>query len=62
MSRTIRRATSVVAVSVALGWVAPASAQTAASVSQELAQMRAQMEAMARRIDELEGQLVQARS
>lgn len=62
MSRTIRRAASVVAVSVALGWVAPASAQTAASVSQELAQMRAQMEAMARRIDELEGQLVQARS
>lgn len=62
MSRTIRKAASVVAVSVALGWVAPASAQTVASVAQELAQMRAQMDRMAQRIDELEGQLAQARS
>lgn len=62
MSNRIREAASVVAVSLALAWVTPAQAQGAASVAEELGQMRAQMERMALRIDQLEGQLAQAQA
>ena len=53
---------SALAMAVTLGWALPASAQSADStaVQQQLAEMRAQMEAMADRIESLEGQLVAA--
>ncbi|MGD9470593.1 MAG: hypothetical protein AB7G24_00680 [Novosphingobium sp.] len=52
---------STVAMAVTLGWALPASAQTAdsAAVQQQLAEMRAQMEAMAARINTLQSQLDQ---
>lgn len=55
---------STIAMAVAVGWVLPAQAQRAdsAAIQQELAAMRAQMSAMASRIDTLEGQLVDARA
>ena len=53
---------STVAMAVTLGWALPASAQTAdsAAVQQQLAEMRAQMEAMAARINTLQSQLATA--
>ncbi|MCB2045243.1 MAG: hypothetical protein H6915_04030 [Novosphingobium sp.] len=53
---------STVAMAVTLGWALPASAQTAdsAAVQQQLAEMRAQMQAMAAKINTLEGQLASA--
>lgn len=50
---------SVPALAIALGWALPAQAQSAdaAAVQQELAEMRAQMQRMAERIDTLEAQL-----
>lgn len=55
---------SVPALAVALGWALPAQAQSAdaAAVQQELAQMRAQMQRMAERIDTLESQLNAAKA
>lgn len=53
---------SVLAVAAAAGWTAPAHAQGAAAVQRELAAMRAQMEAMAQRIDTLETQLADAQA
>lgn len=54
---------SAMALVVALGWVSPALAQSADSVTQaDLAAMRAQMEAMAQRITSLEAQLAAAKS
>ncbi|GAA4642674.1 porin [Pontixanthobacter gangjinensis] len=52
---------SALAMALACGWATPAMAQTAdgASVAEELAAMRAQMEAMAQRIAELEGELAE---
>ncbi len=54
--------TSGLALVIATGWALPASAQTAdaSAVQQQLADMRAQMSAMAQRIDSLEGQLAVA--
>ena len=46
---------------VAAVWAAPASAEDTAAVERELAEMRAQMAAMASRIDTLEAQLVAAK-
>lgn len=60
--RGFRGAVSLIALGVALGGVMPAHAQDSAVIAQELAQMRAEMERMARRIDDLEGQLAQARA
>lgn len=56
------RQVSAVAIAAALGWAIPAQAQTAdqAAIQQELAQMRAEMQRMAQRIDTLEGQLATA--
>ncbi len=55
---------SALALVVSTGWALPAHASAAsdAAISQELAAMRAQMQAMAVRIDALEGQLVDARA
>lgn len=55
---------SALAVAIAAGWALPAQAQDAgsAAIQQELAAMRAQMQAMAQRIDTLEGQLAEARA
>lgn len=68
MIRTAR--SSVLALAVAAGWSLPAHAQTqaqtqaqsadSAAIQQELAAMRAQMTAMAQRIDTLQGQLADA--
>ena len=62
MSRLIRA--SALALVVSSGWAMPAHASAAsdAAVQQELAAMRAQMQAMSARIDTLEGQLVDARA
>jgi phosphate-selective porin OprO/OprP len=62
MKKGIRGVASVLAMGVALNWVAPAHAQDAGTVAQELAAMRAQMERMTQRIDELEGELAQAKA
>jgi phosphate-selective porin OprO/OprP len=53
-----------VAVAACLGWSFPASAQEDGSdgVQQELAELRMQMQAMAARIDSLEGQLAEAKA
>ena len=53
---------SALAIALGCGWVQPAMAQTAneASVAEELAAMRAQMAAMAERINALEGELAEA--
>ena len=61
---TVRPAISTLALAVAAGWSLPAHAQAAdaAAIQQELAAMRAQMQAMAQRIDTLEGQLSEARA
>ena len=61
---TVRPAISTLALAVAAGWSLPAHAQAAdaAAIQQELAAMRAQMQAMAQRIDTLEGQLAEART
>ena len=61
---TVRPAISTLALAVAAGWSLPAHAQAAdaAAIQQELATMRAQMQAMAQRIDTLEGQLTEARA
>ncbi len=63
-SASMRRlAISTVAIATALGWAAPGFAQSSAAVTQEdLAAMRAQMEAMARRITSLESQLAAAKA
>lgn len=60
-------ATSVAAIALACGWVAPAQAQemdrqavSQPDIARELAEMRAQMKAMANRIDSLESQLADA--
>lgn len=57
---TLRPLLSLGALAVAAGWAAPACADDAA-VAQELAAMRAQMTAMATRIDTLEAQLAAAK-
>ena len=49
-----RLAISALALAASAGWAMPAAAQDNAAVAQELAQMRAQMAAMASRIDTLE--------
>lgn len=54
-----------VAVAVCLGWMLPAHAQESVSnpsVQQDLAQLRTQIQAMASRIDSLEGQLAEAKA
>lgn len=61
MTKTIL-SISTLATAVAAGWATPVAAQDAAAVAQELAQMRAQMAAMANRIDTLEAQLAAARA
>ncbi|MGD9665123.1 MAG: porin, partial [Novosphingobium sp.] len=50
------------ALAISLGWISPAQAQAQDSdaLQQELAEMRAQMQAMASRIDALQAQLVDA--
>lgn len=48
------------AIALSLGWVTPAQAQSSDALRQELAEMHAQMQAMASRIDSLESQLVDA--
>lgn len=54
---------SAIALAVASGWALPAHAQSNdATIQQELAAMRAQMDRMAQRIDTLEGQLAEARA
>ncbi|MCJ2185591.1 OprO/OprP family phosphate-selective porin [Novosphingobium beihaiensis] len=58
MNITLR--TSALALAVSAGWAMPAHAADAASVQEELAAMRAQMQAMAQRIDTLEGELAEA--
>ncbi len=60
MRKTLR--ISAVALAVSAGWALPtqASAADAASVQEELAAMRAQMQAMAQRIDTLESELAAA--
>ena len=65
MSILIR--SSALALVVSAGWALPAQASAAsdasdAAIQQELAAMRAEMQAMAARIDILEGQLVDARA
>lgn len=62
-SASMRRlAISTVAVATALGWTAPGFAQSAAVTQEDLATMRAQMEAMAQRITSLESQLAAAKA
>ncbi|MBV1917026.1 MAG: hypothetical protein KUG65_03045, partial [Sphingomonadaceae bacterium] len=53
---------SALAIALASAWAVPVHAQSAVTVQQELASMRAQMMQMAQRVDELEGQLVSARA
>jgi len=60
-------ATSVAAIALACGWAAPAKAQEPArqtsnqqEIARELSELRAQMEAMASRIDSLESRLAEA--
>lgn len=62
MSRLIH--VSALALVVSAGWAMPAHASAAsdAAISQELAAMRAQMQAMSARIEVLEGQLIDARA
>ena len=62
MTSTIR--ISALALVISAGWALPAQAQSldGGGVQQELAAMRAQMAAMAARIDTLEGQLTAARA
>lgn len=62
MDRRLRA--SVWALAAATGWTVPARAQTdtPAAIQQELVQMRAQMERMAERIDQLETQLATAQA
>lgn len=61
---SIQRVTpAVIAIAAALGWAVPVQAQEtdeAAALRAEVARMRAQMEAMASRIDTLEGDLAEA--
>lgn len=62
-----RLSTSALALAFTLGWAAPALAQSSATTSSavtqdDLAAMRAQMEAMARRITSLEAQLSEAQA
>ena len=52
-----RLAVSAATLAIAAGWAMPAAAQDSAPVAEELAQLRAQMAAMASRIDTLEAQL-----
>src|SRR5688500_10128530 len=56
------KSVSATTLALALGWTVPAQAQSAdaATVQQELAEMRAQMRRMADRIDTREGQLAAA--
>jgi phosphate-selective porin OprO/OprP len=61
VSRNLR--VSAIALAVASGWALPVQAQSDdAALRQELAEMRAQMNRMAERIDTLEGQLGEARA
>jgi phosphate-selective porin OprO/OprP len=56
---TFRQTTSILAFAVAAGWAVPSQAQAsdAAAMQRELAEMRAQMQMMAQRINSLESQL-----
>ena len=56
-----RTRSSAFALAVAAGWAMPANAQSHTQIQQELDSIRARMEAMAQRIDMLEGQLSAAR-
>ncbi|WP_209348894.1 porin [Pontixanthobacter sp. CEM42] len=53
---------SALAFAFACGWAQPAMAQNAPTVQEELAEMRAEMAAMAQRIETLEGELEEAES
>lgn len=54
--------TSALTLAIALGWASPGLAQSATVSQDDLAQMRAQMEAMTRRITSLEAQLAESKS
>lgn len=53
--------TSALTLAIVLGWASPALAQSATVSQDDLAQMRAQMEAMTRRITSLEAQLAESK-